>query len=222
MKDKEKIGLLLNTLTTFSYRYKETNYRNNNISETSNKNGSYPYIPFNMPWLYQDLIDIEKFTSKRKKDGIRPLFIDYGCGIGTTLAVARMFDYTCYGIEIHKQYIKDKVCTDYGDCFIDEGDLTNPDTFHKDKYDVVYFYSPFWGDEQEYTFEMRALDAVKISGFVIAPSPSRMGAVFQHTIAGGNLELEPHQLKFSKNFLNLAKKCKNFKKVGSHIYKRIR
>lgn len=126
--------------------------------------GSYPYIPFYFQ-RFTEILDL--LTEKIKVYTSHPQFMDYGCGPGLTCHYTKQLGFLVHGIEYNK-----KLIPKYNG-YIYEGDLEDEDTLFplKDKFDVVYWYSPFNDPVKEILFEIRALNTVKIGGYVICPDP---------------------------------------------------
>lgn len=208
MIQKEQIEHLLNLIYNLTKTYESLQRKVRSPQEVRTE-GSFEYVPFSAKFLYQNLKVIEKLMENKGKTTSKPLFIDYGCGIGATLAIAKMFGYDCRGIEINKDYIRDWVCYDPY-CQITEGDLTNKEIYEKFHYDLVYYYCPFTNHTKELAFEIEALSTVKIGGFVIAPSPGYLMRMFD---GGRPREDEMSLYKASRDFKQLDFKHCIFQRI---------
>ena len=73
------------------------------------KKGSYPYVPYAPVRFFKLIQKVKKMMLKnnpKKFDDFNlPTFMDYGCGIGCTLAIANIFHFEVHGIEINKYFL---------------------------------------------------------------------------------------------------------------------
>lgn len=182
--------------------------------ETPSPKG-YPYIPFctrnfvkALTFIMDDIRETEPLAfAKRNKT-----FVDYGAGIGIMVDIASKMNFHATGIEINDTAIKysERICQ----VEVYKGDLTNIKTFDQKEYDVVYFYCPFHEHTTECTFELNALNTVKIGGYVIAPAPSKTF----HIHTGIRSNWVGFMEKASDTYRSLYKKYKNFKEVEGFNY----
>lgn len=136
-----------------------------NKNRKSINTGSYPYIPFN----FTNFTRVLNFVKDLIKTDY-PTFIDYGCGVGVTCNYASQLGFITHGIEYDKELI-----SPYSDYIIKVGNLEDEDLLfsRRQLYDVVYYWSPFTDFKKEIIFETRALETVKVGGYVISPSPGK-------------------------------------------------
>jgi hypothetical protein len=136
-------------------------------SSESRFKDSYYHIPYSYNALAGNLQIIKDHSKKSYLS-----FIDYGCGPGFTLLVARALDFYTTGVEFDKKlfYFCKRMLPNSN---ILQADLTTH-LFAIGYYDVVYFYCPFRDEEKEIKFEKKALMSIKIGGYLIAPPPARL------------------------------------------------
>jgi len=190
--------------------------------------GSYPFIPINIPAFFESLIIVRELLYAESTNGLK--FIDYGCGIGITMLIARKLGFEISGIEYDDKIIENSLFSIYEPKNpIIKGDLTDKKLYKNNQYDVVYYYSPFEDYMKEVEFELNAISTVKIGGYIIAPPPGRMveylsnyKSEFKWNLNNGDIE----QSKIRAKFFN---EMKNFERIKSEhttyhhsIFKRIK
>jgi len=92
-------------------------------------------------------------------------FLDVGCGIGNVLLFAEQFGFETYGIE------KDEYPFQIAAKLIGEDRIAQADIWSYDgygEYEVIYYYRPFSGREQQLRFERLIEDTMKAGGILIA------------------------------------------------------
>ena len=92
-------------------------------------------------------------------------FLDVGCGIGNVLLFAEQFGFETYGIE------KDEYPFKIAAKLIGEDRIAQADIWSYDgygEYEVIYYYRPFSGREQQLRFERLIEDTMKAGGILIA------------------------------------------------------
>lgn len=193
------------------------------------RKGSYSYIPFDTNYFYayiatvrskimeqKGLTSLDESTQVQK----RPTFIDYGAGIGVTVKIAERLGFFTTGIEIDDKLIN--LCnTGYGAKIV-RGDLTKPTVFAGKSYDVVYFYCPFYDREKELEFELKAINTVKVGGYLIAPHPGLIEEYYGMFKTSFNTLNSKSKVKAELNKIKFYNKMKNFEKINSSIFKRIK
>lgn len=157
------------------------------ISEV-NKKESYPYIPIGFGNILRSLLlvkqlilkdlNIPKFDHWSIPETGKPKFIDYGAGTGVNMYLALLMGFKPDGIEIDEKTLRSSEFTKYSHLNLMKGDLNDDTIYKKNKYDVVFFYSPFHDHLKEIKFELNAISTVKIGGYVIPPSPGKMTGFF--------------------------------------------
>lgn len=205
----------INIIDRLSQAFKHSEQGSKN-SQAIRENGSWHYIPFNTQAFISalEIVDIKL----RGKDNLT--FVDYGCGIGATLSIAASMGFSAVGYEINEDlfciacmnFTFSNGYNEYGHVEVNKADLESESVYKNKQYDVVYFYCPFNSNRKEDSFELKALDTVKIGGYLICPLPSRCPE------AWNKLENSNYYSEYNE----LIRKLKNFEKVEHHIFKRIK
>ena len=94
-----------------------------------------------------------------------PRFLDVGCGIGNILLFAEQFGFEAYGIE-KDEYPFQVAAKLIGEEKIAQTDIWNYSGYGD--YEVIYYYRPFSGREQQLHFERLIEDNMKTGGILIA------------------------------------------------------
>lgn len=94
-----------------------------------------------------------------------PRLLDVGCGIGNVLLVAEQFGFEVYGFE-KDEYPYRVAAKLIGEERIAQADIWTYEGY--DKYEVIYYYRPFSGREQQLRFERLIEDSMKTGGILIA------------------------------------------------------
>lgn len=212
-----KNTVLINCLHNLSQRY----YHTLKLSKEEEKErfeiackGSYSYIPYQLHDLDKHLNKVNKLLLRHSKTDEKFSFVDYGCGIGITLVLARSFDFETTGIEIDKQCLNASKYQLFNSNTL-ELNLEDESTYRDRKFDIVYFYCPFVGRDKETIFETRALSTVRIGGYAIVPGPGRALSSID-TANSKNL------IPTSMDECSFYKMLRNFKLIEYPIIKRIK
>jgi SAM-dependent methyltransferase len=94
-----------------------------------------------------------------------PRFLDVGCGIGNVLLVAEQFGFEVYGIE-KDEYPFKVAARLIGEERIAQADIWTYQGYGD--YEVIYYYRPFSGRDQQLRFEKLIEDTMKTGGILIA------------------------------------------------------
>ena len=126
------------------------------------KNGrNYPYIPFDTGSFVEQLCRVRKWWDENRKDqDIR--FLDVGCGVGTTLVLAKHYldASMCAGIEYDERLINEHRCH-----VVHYVDALKFDDYSR--YNVIYWYRPIEDNRRQKKLEQKIVaDAKKGTLFV--------------------------------------------------------
>jgi len=127
---------------------------------TKSNSTSHGYIPLSIDVFYRSLN-----ICKSNINNPRPSFVDFGCGPGILVQIAKEMGFNAIGYEING-YLIDLL--GYHRDIIN-GDLSNQNLFKKE-YDVVYFFQPFTDTTKEVEFEINAFKSTKVGGYMIIPA----------------------------------------------------
>ena len=94
-----------------------------------------------------------------------PRLLDVGCGIGNILLFAEQFGFETYGIE-KDEYPFQVAAKLIGEERIAQVDIWTYEGFGG--YEVIYYYRPFSGREQQLRFERLIEDTMKTGGILMA------------------------------------------------------
>ena len=139
--------------------------------------GHYPYVPLNRKELYNMLYAtkeklIEENTwSHHGRDNwnTRPILLDVGCGIGTTLLIANALGFATRGIEYNKELVevaKKLVSLTYGEV----GRIDHIDALEFKEYnkvDVIYYYCPIENSKLQCKLEDKIEKDMKKGAYLI-------------------------------------------------------
>lgn len=143
----------------------------NNIDQKDiDEKQSFTYYPMDASILYNSLVFVNKLVKKENKT-----FVDYGCGIGLTLRIAKLLGFESIGYDLDKRIVRAFNISSYyySNGLMKVADLRDS-SIYTTKFDVVYFWSPFVDRDLEREFELQALKTVKKSGFLMTTSPSHI------------------------------------------------
>lgn len=161
-----------------------------NLHPSKGLKGCYPYINITMHGFYKELKALNKIEVLRSKE-----FVDYGSGIGMTMAIANYcFGMIAVGYEYNKKLI-DK-CKEFFYYRTYKANLITQ-ILAQDSYDVVYFFCPMYDRNKELKFEKKAIKSVRIGGYLIAPGPSIVHEGYNN-FYGFNKSLECYLKNFEK------------------------
>lgn len=126
----------------------------NSISACNYKcKGSFSFYGRSPLDVYPELLAV------RERLGGTPTFVDYGCGPGIIVEMAKQLGFTSTGIDIVPEYIEfARLGLGLKDNII-QGDILKPKTFKP--MDVVYFWLPLADEKLEEKFEKMAIKSCK-------------------------------------------------------------
>jgi hypothetical protein len=200
-------------------------------SSTVDRKESYPYIPYHIDILFEQLLFIkDKIIGEQKIPAFdcykQPAkgkfkFIDYGAGTGLNMYLATILGFESHGIEIDEETMKKCGFDRYSHLNFVKGDLNDKSLYKKDEYDIVFFYSPFHDKEKELNFELEAIKTLKIGGYLIAPHPGVFADFFNHRNNNYTVDLKS---KKSQNFYNQMKRFEKINIISDYspMFKRIK
>ena len=143
-------------------------YSRDAARETRNDTGcEYPFVAMDTRQIFAQLTFVSAFLGLDREAPPAPLprLLDVGCGIGNVLLIAEQFGFDVYGIE------KDEYPFRVAARLIGEERIAQADIWaYQDygKYEVVYYYRPFSGRDQQLRFEKLIEDTMKTGGILIA------------------------------------------------------
>ncbi len=143
-------------------------YSRDAARETRNDTGcEYPFVAMDTRQIFAQLTFVSAFLGLDREAPLAqpPRLLDVGCGIGNVLLVAEQFGFDVYGIE------KDEYPFQVAAKLIGEERIAQADIWaYQDygKYEVVYYYRPFSGRDQQLRFEKLIEDTMKTGGILIA------------------------------------------------------
>lgn len=145
-------GLDLLTRKLQDYFYRKLPRSNSGHGENYKLKGAYRYYGR----YATDLIHILK--SIKVKLGVSPSFMDYGCGPGIVVELAKFIGFSANGVDIVPEYLE---FAEFGLGLntVSEGNILKPETFRP--MDVVYFWKPLADEKLEVEFEKLAIDSCK-------------------------------------------------------------
>lgn len=155
-------------LATFEYQLREGTDMLSVIKDKSYKRSqsSYPFIPHSTRMSMEQLIHAFDYLSANRKTP-NFTFLDAGCGIGNIMSLARGAGFMVYGLEIDPKAIKvAKIMNPSFSKRIKRGDILTHRSYGK--YDVVYYYCPFYSVNGQQKFEERVENQMKIGAILIA------------------------------------------------------
>jgi len=128
-------------------------------------NGRYNYIPYTTKNFIEKLFSVRKYLISKNKWHFPVKFLDCGCGIGSTLFIAKKLGYESYGLEIDNNCIK-KAKEIFYDLNIKKADILRYKNY-KD-FDVIYFFKPLCDDKKEEQFEKYIANKSKVGTIIIS------------------------------------------------------
>ena len=126
----------------------------------------YNFIPKLNSNFFNQLEIVNKILHTEDKPRIT--FLDVGCGVGSKLAIAKLFYFSnVHGIEINPIYIDNakkifNICKE--NIFV--VDALNFENYNE--YDIIYFYCPFRNWELEKKLEIKIKNDMKSGSFLLA------------------------------------------------------
>ena len=127
----------------------------------------YPFVAMDTRQVFAQMDFVRAFLEldRANPTAPQPRLLDVGCGIGNVLLVAEQFGFEVYGIE------KDEYPFQVAARLIGEERIAQADIWtYKEygEYEVIYYYRPFSGREQQLRFERLIEDSLKTGGILIA------------------------------------------------------
>lgn len=127
----------------------------------------YPFVAMDTRQVFAQLEFVARYLGLTP-DSVPtppPRFLDVGCGIGNILLFAEQFGFEVFGIE------KDGYPFQVAARLIGEESIAQADIWTYGGYggyEVLYYYRPFSGREQQLRFEKLIEDSMKTGGILIA------------------------------------------------------
>jgi len=169
----EKNDIFFNVINRFVGFYSRDAAR-----ETRNDTDyEYPFVAMDTRQIFAQLDFVSAFLGLNRDTppATMPRLLDVGCGIGNVLLIAEQFGFEVYGIE------KDEYPFRVAAKLIGEERITQADIWAYEgygEYEVVYYYRPFSGREQQLRFEKLIENTMKTGGILIA-NHKNSGAISQ-------------------------------------------
>lgn len=127
----------------------------------------YPFVAMDTRQIFAQMDFISAFLGLDRENPIppQPRLLDVGCGIGNVLLIAEQFGFEVYGFE------KDDYSFPIAAKLIGEERVAQADIWTYEgygEYEVIYYYRPFSGRQQQLRFEKLIEDTMKTGGILIA------------------------------------------------------
>ncbi|HIJ89950.1 MAG: class I SAM-dependent methyltransferase [Desulfobulbaceae bacterium] len=143
-------------------------YSRDAVRETRNDTDcEYPFVAMDTRQVFAQLEFAARYLEldpdAPPKHPLR--FLDVGCGIGNILLFAEQFGFEVHGIE------KDEYPFQVATRLIGEERIAQADIWTYENYgdyDVIYYFRPFSGREQQLRFEKLIEETMKTGGILIA------------------------------------------------------
>lgn len=133
--------------------------------------GSYPFVPMPTHKFISLLLSARKLAEFKSYNF--PTFLDAGCGIGMTVALAFAAGFKATGLELNNRAItlSKKMLRRFDDyrCVKKQNILTYKEYGN---YDVIYYWLPFFNKNKQAKMERLIADQMKVGGIVL-PCGSR-------------------------------------------------
>jgi SAM-dependent methyltransferase len=133
----------------------------------NDKDCEYPFVAMDTRQVFAQLEFAARHLNLEPDAApVHPLrLLDVGCGIGNVLLIAEQFGFDVYGIE------KDEYSFPIAAKLIGEERIAQADIWTYEgygEYEVIYYYRPFSGREQQLRFEKLIEDTMKTGAILIA------------------------------------------------------
>lgn len=127
----------------------------------------YPFVAMDTRQIFAQMDFVSDFLGLDRENPIppQPRLLDVGCGIGNVLLIAEQFGFEVYGFE------KDDYSFPIAAKLIGEERVAQADIWTYEgygEYEVIYYYRPFSGRQQQLRFEKLIEDTMKTGGILIA------------------------------------------------------
>ena len=133
----------------------------------NDKDCEYPFVAMDTRQVFAQLEFVGRYLEldpdAPPKQPLR--LLDVGCGIGNVLLIAEQFGFEVYGIEKDEYPFRVAVKL-IGEERIAQADIWTYEGYGD--YEVIYYYRPFSGREQQLRFERLIEDTMKPGGILIA------------------------------------------------------
>lgn len=143
-------------------------YSRDAAKETRNDTDcEYPFVAMDTRQVFAQMDFVRAFLELDRENppNPQPRLLDVGCGIGNVLLVAEQFGFEVYGIE-KDEYPFQVAARLIGEERIAQADIWTYEGYGE--YEVIYYYRPFSGREQQLRFERLIEDRMKTGGILIA------------------------------------------------------
>jgi 2-polyprenyl-3-methyl-5-hydroxy-6-metoxy-1,4-benzoquinol methylase len=143
-------------------------YSRDAAKETRNDTDcEYPFVAMDTRQVFAQMDFVRAFLELDRENppNPQPRLLDVGCGIGNVLLVAEQFGFEVYGIE-KDEYPFQVAARLIGEERIAQADIWTYEGYGE--YEVIYYYRPFSGREQQLRFERLIEDRLKTGGILIA------------------------------------------------------
>lgn len=143
-------------------------YSRDAAKETRNDTDcEYPFVAMDTRQVFAQMDFVRAFLELDRENppNPHPRLLDVGCGIGNVLLVAEQFGFEVYGIE-KDEYPFQVAARLIGEERIAQADIWTYEGYGE--YEVIYYYRPFSGREQQLRFERLIEDRMKTGGILIA------------------------------------------------------
>ena len=138
------------------------------VRETRNDTDcEYPFVAMDTRQVFAQMGFASAFLGLGQDNPIAPppRLLDVGCGIGNVLLIAEQFGFEVYGFE-KDEYPFRVAAKLIGEDRIAQADIWTYESYGE--YEVIYYYRPFSGREQQLRFERLIEDSMKTGGILIA------------------------------------------------------
>ena len=143
-------------------------YSQDAVRETRNDtNCEYPFVAMDTRQVFAQMGVVSAILGldREKTTAPQPRLLDVGCGIGNVLLIAEQFGFEVYGFE-KDEYPFRVAAKLIGEDRIAQADIWTYESYGE--YEVIYYYRPFSGREQQLRFERLIEDSMKTGGILIA------------------------------------------------------
>ncbi|MDG4476693.1 class I SAM-dependent methyltransferase [Thiovibrio frasassiensis] len=143
-------------------------YSRDAVKETRNDpDCEYPFVAMDTRQIFAQFSFVSTFLGldHAGQTARQPRILDVGCGIGNVLLVAEQFGFEVYGIE------KDAYPFRIAARLIGEERIAQADIWSYEgygNYEVVYYYRPFSGRDQQLRFEKLIEESMQTGAILIA------------------------------------------------------
>ncbi len=141
-------------------------YSQDAIRETRNDTDcEYPFVAMDTRQVFAQMTFVRAILGLDRENATPPRLLDVGCGIGNVLLIAEQFGFEVYGFE-KDEYPFRVAAKLIGEDRIAQADIWSYESYGE--YEVIYYYRPFSGREQQLRFERLIEDSMKTGGILIA------------------------------------------------------